>query len=153
MAYAKIRPRRGNNYEWSTMNPVLEEGELAIQYPDSGVGTGFCSFKIGDGVNAWNDLPWAFDGASANSIDGGTPESFHLIKLRAGTAELWETVDPVLKYGEPGFDSTNNSIKVGDGVKRWSELSYIESGGSLSGVYDFGDEGVDSNATLSDLTG
>ena len=41
--------------------------------------------------------------------------------------------------GEPGFDTTKNSIKIGDGVHKWTELKYI--GGEASGVFDFGDEG------------
>ena len=37
--YAKIRPRRGTATEWSILNPVLAEGELGVEFPDSGVGT------------------------------------------------------------------------------------------------------------------
>lgn len=58
MSFAKIRPRRGTASEWSSVNPVLVEGEIGIEVPDSGVGTGTVKIKFGDGVNAWNDLPY-----------------------------------------------------------------------------------------------
>ena len=58
MAYAKIRPRRGTATQWVTANPVLAEGEMGIEVPDTGVGTGTVKFKFGDGVTAWNDLPY-----------------------------------------------------------------------------------------------
>lgn len=153
MAYAKIRPRRGTKYEFSIVNPILAEGELVVEVPESGVGTGLSKFKIGDGISKYNDLPYAFDGASASSIIGGSVEQFNLITFRSGSSELWELIDPILELGEPGFDSTENSLKVGDGIHKWTELDYL-AGGS-SGVYDFGDEDAinTDTATLADLTG
>ena len=142
MAYAKIRPRRGNLYEFESVNPVLAEGEIALEVPDAGVGTGLSRFKIGDGVTRYKELPYAFDGASAKSIRGGGPEIFNLITLRSGTEEAWMLVDPVLELGEPGFDATNYSIKIGDGVSKWSELDYIKSSDFVSPIFDFGDEGT-----------
>ncbi len=152
MAYAKIRPRRGTKYEFSIVNPILAEGELVMEVPESGVGTGLSKFKIGDGVSKYNELPYAFDGASASSINGGGVEQFNLIALRSGSSDLWELVDPILELGEAGYDTTYNSIKVGDGIHKWTELEYIRSG-STSGVFDFGDEDANDTATLDDLTG
>ena len=37
--------------------------------------------------------------------------------LRRGTTEAWNRVNPVLKYGEPGFEKDTNKLKIGDGVK------------------------------------
>lgn len=45
--------------------------------------------------------------------------------LRRGTAEAWEHNNPVLAYGEPGFDVTNYGLKIGDGKKTWKELDYL----------------------------
>lgn len=141
MAYAKIRPRRGTAYEWSTVNPILDEGEMGVEYPDSGIGTGLCKFKLGDGSTHWNDLPYAFDATSASSIIGGSVESFHLIQLRGGTTEEWTTINPVLAENELTFDKTANSFKVGDGVHKWTELNYINSSDTFSNTMDFGYEG------------
>lgn len=50
------------------------------------------------------------------------------IRLRRGTAALWAARNPVLQQGEPGYDSTNGTLKVGDGVTAWNALATI--GGS-----------------------
>lgn len=63
MSFAKIRPRRGTATQWTTANPILAEGELAIEVPTEGVGTGLVKIKIGDGVTSWNDLPYAVEGS------------------------------------------------------------------------------------------
>lgn len=146
-SYAKIRPRRGTLYEWSTVNPLLSEGELVVEYPDQGIGTGFCKFKIGDGTHHYNDLEYAFDGASANGINGGTVETFHTICIRGGTEEEWNRVDPILQTNEIAYDSTNNCFKVGDGVHAWSELEYT-SANMMGDIIECGDE--DAVNTLSD---
>lgn len=138
-SYAKIRPRRGTLYEWSTVNPILEHGELVVEYPDQGIGTGFCKFKIGDGTQHYNDLEYALDGASANGVNGGGVETFHSILLRAGTEEEWKRVDPVLAANEIVYDSTNNAFKVGDGTHKWSELDYTKSN-SMDDIIECGDE-------------
>lgn len=151
MAYAKIMPRRGTSYDWNTINPVLAEGELAIEVPDSGVGTGFSKFKIGDGVTPWDALPYAFDGSAASSIDGGSPTNYSIIQLRRASASVWESENPILNIGEPGYDTTNHALKFGDGVTAWNNLTYekalvIKSKTSSTNcldetvLMDFGDE-------------
>lgn len=44
--YAKLRPRRSTATEWSAINPVLMEGEMGVEYPDTGVGTAYVSLKL-----------------------------------------------------------------------------------------------------------
>lgn len=51
-----------------------------------------------------------------------------LIQLRRDTAADWAAVDPVLAYGEPGWDITNNLLKLGDGATVWSSLPSIGTG-------------------------
>lgn len=46
-------------------------------------------------------------------------------KLRRGTSEAWARVNPVLSYGEPGFEKDTNKLKIGDGVKAWNQLPYL----------------------------
>lgn len=43
-------------------------------------------------------------------------------KLRRGSAKAWEKNNPILEYGEPGFDKDNGYLKIGDGSKQWLEL-------------------------------
>ena len=48
----RIRLRRDTSANWSAANPVLLSGE-----PGYATDTG--SFKIGDGITPWNNLPYA----------------------------------------------------------------------------------------------
>lgn len=43
--------RRASAATWTSLNPVLLAGELGIEKDTD-------RFKIGDGVTAWNDLPY-----------------------------------------------------------------------------------------------
>jgi hypothetical protein len=47
------------------------------------------------------------------------------IKLRRDTAANWASEDPVLASGEPGYDITNNILKIGDGSSAWTGLASI----------------------------
>ena len=47
------------------------------------------------------------------------------IKLRRDTAANWTSQNPVLALGEPGYDTTNNKIKIGNGTSTWTQLSYL----------------------------
>ena len=145
MAYSTIRPTRGTLYEWQTINPILDEGELVVEVPDTGVGTGLSKFKIGDGNRHYNQLPYAFDGSTASSIIGGDASYSCLISLRSASREMWNLVDPVLADHEISYDITANAFKIGNGVDRWSELPYALSGpfvsdldSEWSGEIDFG---------------
>ena len=48
-----------------------------------------------------------------------------LITFRKGIDTQWSSIDPILSSGEPGFDITNNILKIGDGSNNWSNLSII----------------------------
>lgn len=45
---------------------------------------------------------------------------------RYRTKAEWEQTNPVLRNGEPGFEDDTGKLKIGDGVKRWAELSYSD---------------------------
>lgn len=43
---------------------------------------------------------------------------------RYRSASEWMRTDPVLQSGIPGFEDDTGKLKIGDGTKKWSELSY-----------------------------
>lgn len=139
MSYAKLRPRRSTKTEWELINPVLMEGEIGVEFPDTGIGTGLCKFKLGDGYKKWSELPYAFDAFAAEAVYGGTVSVSHDIWLRTGTTYEWETENPVLGIGEIVFDITKGSIKIGDGEHAFKDLDYIGDGFIMEHDYDFGD--------------
>lgn len=54
------------------------------------------------------------------------------IRFRRGTTTQWETANPVLASGEPGYDLTLDVFKVGDGTSTWMQLP-IQSTGTPGG--------------------
>ena len=134
-----LRPRRSTTTEWQAINPVLQEGEFAIEAPDTGIGTGLCKFKIGDGHTPWNALPYAFDAVTASAIYGGNAFVSNDITVRSDTDDNWESEDPVLKNGEFALDTTYLGLKIGDGEHHYTELDYIAGGTAKTVDYDFGE--------------
>lgn len=47
------------------------------------------------------------------------------LRLRTDISENWAAVNPVLALGEVCFNKTDNKIKIGDGVKTWAQLEYV----------------------------
>ena len=69
----RIQLRRDSALGWSTNNPILASGEIGIEL--SPTPAKIVLFKVGDGITAWNSLPYqneAFSGATlgANTFTG-----------------------------------------------------------------------------------
>ena len=47
-------------------------------------------------------------------------------QLRGDTAANWESKNPVLLRNEPGYDITNNRLKMGNGSSAWKDLPYTQ---------------------------
>lgn len=47
----RLQLRRGSAAQWSAANPLLAEGEMAVEL-DTG------KFKVGDGIRTWNQLDY-----------------------------------------------------------------------------------------------
>jgi hypothetical protein len=55
--------------------------------------------------------------------------SIRRIFLRRDTAANWSVTSPnpiILAEGEPGFDTTNQILKIGDGVTAWNDLAQFQ---------------------------
>lgn len=46
-------------------------------------------------------------------------------QFRRGESSAWEKNNPILAYGEPGFEKDTNRLKIGNGVTPWNELAYF----------------------------
>ena len=49
-----------------------------------------------------------------------------IFQYRRGSTSEWESVNPILKEGEPGLNTTIRKIKIGDGITPWKDLPYQE---------------------------
>jgi hypothetical protein len=50
------------------------------------------------------------------------------IQIRRGSAAFWDSENPVLHPGEPGYETDTKKLKIGDGVSHWRELAYFAGG-------------------------
>lgn len=48
--------------------------------------------------------------------------------FRRGLQSAWEKNNPVLAYGEPGFEKDTYRLKIGDGITPWNNLDYFTGG-------------------------
>lgn len=61
-----IQSRNDTATNWATVNPVLAQGEIGIELDTR-------KFKVGDGINDWNNLPYFVSGGgSVESVNGQT---------------------------------------------------------------------------------
>lgn len=66
---------------------------------------------------------------------------------RSETAAVWAATNPILGKGEIGNDETNNQARIGDGVKRWTELPPI--GVTVGQIESLIDQYLDANPPAS----
>lgn len=77
VVHGKVLQRRDINSNWSVTNPILGDGEIGLDETVT-------SYKVGDGITAWNNLPYwgaisIFIDKSVNSLlAAGQPVTFFL---------------------------------------------------------------------------
>lgn len=112
----RIQQRRDTAARWAQYNPILLEGEVGYELDTD-------QYKVGDGVNAWNALPYRGDpcvqqeGSSTTTpmSQDATTKALNTVRETAG-ADVGELSDSIfvnwVKLFEPtkinGYCSTNN---------------------------------------------
>ena len=48
-----------------------------------------------------------------------------VIQLRRAKEQEWIDFDPILRVGEPALSTDVYKLKIGDGIRHWSEISYL----------------------------
>ena len=107
MSFYKIRPRSGTKAQWETANTILGEREIGYELPDGGVGTGAVKMKMGDGVTAWNDLPYAIPiGLTPDDIvQDATTDSSVKVPSAKVAKDIQDQVDVLNSNLNNNFDS------------------------------------------------
>lgn len=72
---------------------------------------------------------------------------------RSGTATEWSTTNPTLSDGELGWDTTNQRMKVGDGVNAWNDLPFLAGASDDQTAGFILDDGSDSNEAVKQVGG
>ena len=62
----RIQLRRGLASQWASINPVLAEGELAVE-------TDTRRYKVGDGAKVWNSLEYTSETQLSDLFDVDAP--------------------------------------------------------------------------------
>lgn len=71
MAYKIIRPRHGIKSLWNLYKSrIYKTGEMLVESPESGVGTGAVNVKFGDGVTSYETLPYAIEAPTSECVNG-----------------------------------------------------------------------------------
>ena len=87
----QLKLRNDTAENWSSHNPVLLKGELAVEFGNDSR----CKLKIGDGVTDWNSLPYF------NEIDNVTEIVNENLEAKANACDV---------YTKTEIDSTIGNI-------------------------------------------
>ena len=121
MSFGRFQLRRDTAANWSSANPVLAEGELAIDLTNN-------IFKIGDGTTAWSSLP--IGGAASNAaINDAIDDNPSATRTALGFDEAVDDRVAALLVAGTGITLTYNDVA--------NTLTIDSSGGGGGGGYSF----------------
>lgn len=134
-----LKPKRGKATTLATLNPLLENGEICLEIPDTGAGSGRGRIKVGDGVHNWNDLEYFVDFEDTSKFisinDVGVPggvvplNNSRLIDSKFLPSYLDEVLEFPTFNDFPEIGSTGkiyiDKSKSTDNVYRWGGTAYF----------------------------
>lgn len=74
------------------------------------------------------------------------------MQQKRGTADQWETANPLLLAGEIGFETDTNKMKVGDGTNNWNDLDYLVGSETNDATASSGNNYVDATLVIENPT-
>jgi len=98
----QIQLRRGTASQWTTSNPILAQGEFGLEYDTN-------KFKIGNGINNWNDLGYGNNLTGIGDIPGVdststlSPPDGSLLVYSTATTKWTASLDLVKQNLDGGF--------------------------------------------------
>ena len=105
--FVTIITRGGTTEEWESANPTPKDREFCVEATTDGKR----KFKIGDGVTAWNDLPYA----TTDELADLTQDATHRTVTDAEKAE-WSGKQDALTFDDAPAAGSNNPVKS-SGIK------------------------------------
>ncbi|KJV08094.1 hypothetical protein [Methylocucumis oryzae] len=115
---AQILQRRDTAANWHSANPILEPGEVGYEIvPDYGD-----KMKVGDGITAWDDLPYAYAGLGSNTFTGAQNEAHGDPVASASTVNLNTATG---NFVEITGTTQINLITLSDGFERTVRFSGV----------------------------
>jgi hypothetical protein len=103
----RLQLRRDTTTNWSSVNPILAEGELGFD-TDTG------QLKLGDGTTAWNDLDYYGLGLTADQIDDSASTNKFTTAAEKAT---WDGKQDALGYTAENSANKENTDITTDTTK------------------------------------
>jgi len=130
----RIQLRRGTAAQWAAANPVLAQGEPGIE-------TNTGKQKFGDGVTAWNFLPYASKG------DTGAPGVADDASVKALVQNPASETATALNATYATRASAPFTINSTDSSGNPTSITYHVTGGDVTTTYTYGANGVATETT------
>ena len=88
---SKIKIRRDTTENWNDRNPVLDAGEIGIEWTDEA--TGACKIKIGNGILTFRELPY-FSGYNIpyENLVSSTLPKINGVKVKGSLSDKSKTI-------------------------------------------------------------
>jgi hypothetical protein len=132
----RMQQRRGTASQWTSANPILNAGEIGFESDTN-------KFKIGDGINHWEDIIYFVDQESLDLSLGDYIES-SLLGASNGVAQLNSSgklvSDQIPNIDEITVDAVDGAIVAGTGLDK----TYNDNAGTIT---------LDIDSTVATLTG
>ena len=146
--YIKIKIRRDTTSNWTTVNPVLELGEIGADITKYGL-------KVGNGTSRWTDLPFCSPELVNDLIAGGTDKALtaqqgvvlkSLVDQKIDNATLNTAIDNLRDELVAQIQSSSSGVVVENNLNSTSSINALSanSGRVLKNL-------VDAKADQSDL--
>ena len=120
----RMQQRRGTQDQWFTSNPRLNAGEIGWEADTN-------KFKVGDGINLWNDLAYFVDEDALNTSLGDYLTS-DLLGANNGVAQLNSSgklvSDQIPNIDEITVDAVDGAIVAGTGLDK----TYNDEAGTIT---------------------
>ena len=110
-----IQVRRDSSSDWLVCNPTLAQGEIGFELDST-------TFKIGDGINAWVDLPyWITQGGTGIQGDTGI-QGYTGVRGIQNFTEFDTTQYPSFLPAELGWSQRDEALFLGVTGMQWIQL-------------------------------
>lgn len=133
---AQMQQRRDTAAQWAAKNPVLLDGELGVVTDNPN------SYKMGDGVTAWNDLPLrGFDGNIVQELGDSATSVMSQKAITEQVAKQNEKLAQLDQEWQGVKDSIQDAVLEVE-VAPHIEVVTIEGGAAIlqpDKLYDFGE--------------